>query len=76
MRTRVLAPMAAVALSGARFFGAGAPASAAPPAPAPAAAAQAVDTASVTGTINQTIDGVGTFAGSFTPQVLAPRTGT
>ncbi|MEA3551346.1 ABC transporter substrate-binding protein [Pseudarthrobacter sp. C1] len=75
MRTRVLAPIAAAALSGAMIFGAGAPASAAPPAPVPAASASATDLASVTGTINQTIDGVGTLAGSFTPTGFGTQDG-
>lgn len=57
------------------IFGAGAPASAAPPAPAPAAAASATDLTNVTGTINQTIDGVGTFAGSFTPTGFGTQDG-
>lgn len=57
------------------IFGAGAPASAAPPAPAPAAAANAVDTANVTGTINETIAGVGTFTGSFTPTGFGTQDG-
>ena len=65
--------MAAVALSGAMIFGAGAPASAAPP--APAAAANAVDTANVTGTINETVAGVGSFVGSFTPTGFGTQDG-
>lgn len=57
------------------IFGAGAPASAAPPAPAPAAAANAVNTANVTATINETVSGVGTFAGSFTPTGFGTQDG-
>lgn len=61
------------------IFGAGAPASAAPPALAPSAAApataSATDVANVTGTINETIDGVGTFAGSFTPTGFGTQDG-
>ncbi|MFK0039363.1 ABC transporter substrate-binding protein [Paenarthrobacter sp. NPDC090517] len=62
MRTRLVAPLTAVALSGAMLFGATGPASAAPP-----PAASAVQLANVTAVINETIPGVGTFVGSFTP---------
>ncbi|MFJ6157224.1 ABC transporter substrate-binding protein [Pseudarthrobacter sp. NPDC092184] len=67
MRTRVLAPMAAVALSGAMIFGAGAPASAAPPAPAPAASANTADAANVTSTVTGIATDGSAFAGTFTP---------
>ncbi|WP_458108256.1 ABC transporter substrate-binding protein [Arthrobacter sp. R3-55] len=62
MRTRLIAPLTAVALSGAMLFGATAPASAAPP---PSASAQQL--ANVSAVINETVPGVGTFVGSFTP---------
>lgn len=67
MRTRVLAPMAAVALSGAMIFGAGAPASAAPPAPAPAASASTADATKVKSTVTGTASDGSAFAGTFTP---------
>ncbi|RKO23679.1 ABC transporter substrate-binding protein [Pseudarthrobacter phenanthrenivorans] len=57
------------------MFGATAPASAAPPAPAPAAAANAADVANVTATINETIDGVGSFTGSFVPTGFGTENG-
>lgn len=66
MRTKVSASITAVALSGAMLFGMAGPATAATPA-APSAASQSLQGADVTGTIDQTIDGVGTFSGSFTP---------
>lgn len=66
MRTKVSASVTAIALSGAMLFGMAGPATAAAPA-APSAASQSSQVANVTGTINQTIDGVGSFVGSFTP---------
>jgi hypothetical protein len=66
MRTKVSASITALALSGAMLFGMAGPATAAAPA-APSAASQSSKVAGVTGTINQTIEGVGSFAGSFTP---------
>lgn len=66
MRSRVLASVTTVALSGAMLMGMSGPASAAPPA-APPAAAQAAQLADATAPINQTIPGVGTFVGSFSP---------
>lgn len=66
MRTRVLASVTTVALSGALLFGVAAPSSAAAPA-APPAASQAAQLAGATSTINQVIPGVGTFVGSFSP---------
>lgn len=66
MRSRVIASVTTVALSGAMLMGMGAPASAAPPA-APPIAAQSAQLVDATAPINQTIAGVGTFVGSFTP---------
>jgi hypothetical protein len=66
MRTKVSASVTAIALSGAMLFGMAGPATAAAPA-APSAASQSSQVANMTGTINQTIEGVGTFVGSFTP---------
>lgn len=48
------------------LFGMAGPATAATPA-APSVASQSSQVADVSGTINQTVDGVGTFVGSFTP---------
>ncbi|WP_251045954.1 hypothetical protein [Arthrobacter sp. ISL-85] len=42
---------------------------------APSAASKASRTANVSGTINQTIDGVGTFVGSFTPSGFSAQNG-
>lgn len=74
MRTKVSASVTAIALSGAMLFGMAGPATAAAPA-APSAASQLSQTANVTGTINQTIDGVGTFVGSFTPSNFSVQNG-
>ena len=74
MRTKVSASVTAIALSGAMLFGMAGPATAAAPA-APSAASQSSQTANVTGTINQTIDGVGTFVGSFTPSNFSVQNG-
>ena len=74
MRTKVSASVTAIALSGAMLFGMAGPATAAAPA-APSAASKATQTANVSGTINQTIDGVGTFAGSFTPTGFSAENG-
>lgn len=74
MRTKVSASVTAIALSGAMLFGMAGPATAAAPA-APSAASQASQAATVTGTINQTIDGVGTFAGTFTPSSFSAQDG-
>ena len=74
MRTKVSASITAVALSGAMLFGMAGPAAAAAPA-APAAASHPSRAATVTGTINQTIAGVGTFAGSFTPSGFSVQNG-
>ncbi|WP_347108622.1 ABC transporter substrate-binding protein [Paenarthrobacter sp. S56] len=63
MRTKVIAPLTTIALSGAMLFGMSAPAvQAAPP---PSASAQQL--AGVTAPITQVIDGLGTFTGTFTP---------
>lgn len=74
MRTKVSASITTIALSGAMLFGMAGPATAAPPA-APSAASQQSQVANVTGTINQTIDGVGTFVGSFTPTGFSAQDG-
>lgn len=74
MRSRVLASVTTVALSGAMLMGMSGPASAAPPA-APPMASQAAQLADATAPINQTIDGVGTFAGSFTPTGFSVQDG-
>jgi len=74
MRTKVSASITAVALSGAMLFGMAGPATAAAPA-APSATSQSSQVAGVTGTINQTIDGVGTFVGSFTPSGFSAQDG-
>ncbi|KRE91684.1 hypothetical protein [Arthrobacter sp. Soil764] len=74
MRTKVSASVTAIALSGAMLFGMAGPATAAAPA-APSAASQSSQVANVTGTINQTIDGVGSFAGSFTPTGFSAQDG-
>lgn len=81
MRTRVLASVTTVALSGAMLFGVAAPASAAPPA-APPAASQAADLANVTGTITNlplvdSVTGatVGSFTGTFTPTAFSVANG-
>lgn len=74
MRTKVSASVTAIALSGAMLFGMAGPATAAAPA-APSAASQSSQVANVTGTINQTIDGVGTFVGSFTPSGFSAQNG-
>lgn len=74
MRTRVLASVTTVALSGALLFGVAAPSSAAAPA-APPAASQAAQLASATSTINQVIPGVGTFVGSFAPTGFTNQNG-
>lgn len=73
MRTRVLASVTTVALSGAMFLGVAAPASAAAPT-APAASTQASQLVG-TATINQTIAGVGTFVGTFTPTGFTTQNG-
>ena len=70
MRTRLVAPLTAMALSGAMLFGATAPATAAPP---PTASARQL--ANVTALINETIPGVGTFVGSFTPTQFGASNG-
>lgn len=74
MRTRTLASLTTIALSGAMLFGTVAPASAAAPA-APAASTQAATLASATSTINQVIPGVGTFVGSFSPTGFSNQNG-
>ncbi|MDQ0730942.1 ABC transporter substrate-binding protein [Arthrobacter sp. B1I2] len=74
MRTKVSASVTAIALSGAMLFGMAGPATAAAPA-APSAASQPSQVANVTGTINQTIEGVGTFVGSFTPSGFSTENG-
>lgn len=74
MRTRVLASVTTVALSGALLFGVAAPSSAAAPAAQPAAS-QATQLASATSTINQVIPGVGTFVGSFSPTGFTNQNG-
>ncbi|MDQ0118257.1 hypothetical protein J2T22_001434 [Pseudarthrobacter defluvii] len=74
MRTKVSASVTAIALSGAMLFGMAGPATAAAPA-APSAASKATQTANVSGTINQTIDGVGTLVGSFTPTGFSAQNG-
>ncbi|MEW1806674.1 ABC transporter substrate-binding protein [Pseudarthrobacter sp. NPDC080039] len=74
MRTKVSASVTAIALSGAMLFGMAGPATAAAPA-APSTATQSTRVANVTGTINQTIDGVGTFVGSFTPSGFSTQNG-
>ena len=74
MRTKVSASVTAIALSGAMLFGMAGPATAAAPA-APSAASQSSQAANVTGSINQTIDGVGTFVGSFTPSNFSVQDG-
>ena len=56
------------------LFGMAGPATAAAPA-APSAASKTTQTANVSGTINQTIDGVGTFVGSFTPTGFSAQNG-
>ncbi|MEE2570347.1 ABC transporter substrate-binding protein [Pseudarthrobacter sp. J64] len=70
MRTKIIAPLTTLALSGAFLVGIAAPSNAVAPAAAPGAVAAAnpqVGAATVTGTINETIEGVGTLVGSFTP---------
>lgn len=74
MRTKVSASVTAIALSGAMLFGMAGPATAAAPA-APSAASQSSQVANVAGTINQTIDGVGSFVGSFTPTGFSAQDG-
>ncbi|MEO5313217.1 ABC transporter substrate-binding protein [Pseudarthrobacter sp. CC12] len=73
MRTRILASATTIALSGAMLFGVAAPSSAAAPT-APAASTQASQLVG-TATINQTIAGVGTFAGTFTPTGFSTQNG-
>lgn len=73
MRTRILALATTVALSGAMLFGVAAPSSAA--APTAPAAAQSAQRATASSTINQTIAGVGTFAGSFAPTGFSTQNG-
>ncbi|YCH06946.1 ABC transporter substrate-binding protein [Arthrobacter sp. alpha11c] len=72
MRTKVIAPITTIALSGAMLFGFSAPvANAAPP---PAASAQQLADVAAT-PINQTIQGVGTFVGTFTPTQFGTSNG-
>ena len=74
MRTRVLASITIVALSGAMLFGMTAPASAAAPTAAPSAT-QAAQKATATSPISQVIPGVGTFTGSFAPTGFSNQNG-
>lgn len=74
MRTKVSASVTAIALSGAMLLGMAGPATAAAPA-VPSAASKTTQTANVSGTISQTIDGVGTFVGSFTPTGFSAQNG-
>ena len=67
MRTKVSATVTAISLSGAMLFGMAGPATAATPTAPTVASQSSSQVANVTATINQTIDGVGTFVGSFTP---------
>lgn len=67
MRTKVIAPLTTIALSGAMLFGISAPAANAAPPPA----ASAPQLAAVTAPISQVIDGLGTFTGTFTPTSFA-----
>lgn len=73
MRIRLIAPLTAALVAG--TIGLTTTAAVAAPAQAPAAAAAAQAPASVSAPINQTIAGVGTFAGSFSPQHFSMRNG-
>ena len=66
MRVRLIAPLTAALVAGTIGLTAGT-AAAAPASTAAPAASTAAPLATVTGTINETIAGVGTFVGSFTP---------
>ena len=72
MQKKLLAGLGAVALSMAMTVGAVAPAQAAPPPTANAQELAAVSPAQIT----QTIDGVGTFVGTFTPTDFTSQGGT
>jgi hypothetical protein len=72
MRVRLIAPATAALVAG--VIGLTAPSAAAAPAPAPPAAPVSAARATVSGAITQTIDGVGTFTGSFAPTGFS-RTG-
>lgn len=67
MRTKVIAPLTTIALSGAMLFGISAPAAQAAPPPA----ASARQLAGFTAPITQVIAGIGTFTGTFTPTSFA-----
>jgi hypothetical protein len=68
MRARLIAPVTAALIAGTIGLTAGTAAAAPTAAVAPAASAAApAPLATVTGAINETIAGVGTFVGSFTP---------
>lgn len=71
MRTKVIAPLTTIALSGAMLFGISAPAAQAAPPPV----ASARQLAGVTASITQVIDGLGTFTGTFTPTQFGTNNG-
>lgn len=76
MRSRLVAPVAATTLLAASLGLTALPASASPTSAAPSAVAAAPSTtATATSTINETIDGVGTFVGTFTPTGFSTQNG-
>lgn len=71
MRTRLIAPAIAALVAGTMALTAGT----ASAAPAPPAASAPAAIAGVSGAISQTIAGVGTFVGSFTPTTFGTSNG-
>ena len=75
MRLKLIAPLTTLALSGALLAGAAAPSNAASPTSITPTASTAQSRATATSTINQTIAGVGTFVGTFTPAGFTTQNG-
>lgn len=75
MRTRLVAPIAATTLLAASIGLTALPASAATTSAAPTVAAAAPTKATASSTINETIAGVGTFVGTFTPTQFLNQNG-